>query len=277
MSYSNSILEHNTSCYPNEYITKYDTPTIIRGSNDVFSNSILNSIVRHPFVDNLDTNINNISKCGNNINIVVYRLNTYNNNHYVEFYLPDGCLISLTRADRLLDSIKYNIKDIHGTKRLKGVLTWDNQPYIFVQVRDNKQPTDWLVLWDIVANKHVYGNCINSNTIDFFLKHHKFNDLYIDNRICLKPVVLYCNIDSKYKVYVSNYKSIQYCTRNNSPLIELHNYIDGDNVRNLCFIQDEPISSSSTNLNKTSVVIQRDNIHTQWVFKTDAIIRSDTK
>lgn len=277
MSYSNSILQHNTSDYPNEFMTKHYTPTIIHGSNDVFSKSILNSIVRHPFVDNLDTNINNISKRGNNINIVLYRLNTYNNNHYVEYYLPDGCFISFTRADRLLDSIKYKIKDIPGTKRLKGVLTWDNKPYIFVQVRDNKQPTDWLVLWDIVVNKHVYGNCINSNTFDFFLKHHKFSDLYIDNSICLKPVVLYCNIDSKYKDYVSTYNSIQYCSRKNSPLIELHTYIDGDNVRNLCFIQDEPINSSFASLNKTNVVIQRDNIDTQWVFKTDVIIRSDTK
>lgn len=240
--------------------------------------SLLNSIVQHPFIDGLGVNLDNISVNKHKLVLVLYRINKYNKYYFVEYYLPNGKFITPILADNenLLYNIKNILSDIPGVKRIKGTWTTNDSCYMFIQVRNNKLPPYWLVTWDILANKHLYGMSIPQNTYEIILKINKCDNLYLNNQLCIKPVVLYCNVENRHCEYVNKHNTVQYCMKEDGPLIKLHNYQDNDNVRNICFINDIDINITMTlsDLIYLPHIIIRDGLINTWIFRSDYNIKS---
>jgi hypothetical protein len=258
-------------------------------------NNILNNIVQHPFIDSLSININLISLNNNTqtCNIILYRYRSYNNYHYIEYYLPCNTETNqreiitnniYSKGDCLITYINENRNDIIGTKRLKGYITYNNELFGVIQVRDTNNSNDinnndWITLWDIIVYKQVFREKIQKNIIEFFLTHHSISSLYVNNYQCVMPIILYCNIPEIYSKYIQNTNSIQYCKKENGPLIFLsNNYKNEDNnVRNICFIQDVDFSVTQEKLlDKTYIINKYDN-KLQYIFKTDEYIISCMK
>lgn len=240
---------------------------------------LLNSIVQHPFIDDLSVNLDKISFGKHKLILILYRINKHIESSYVEYYLPNGnfLLPILSGNENLLDDLKKTIGDLPGAKRIKGTMFVNDQCYIFVQVRNNKLPNDWLVSWDILANKHVFGENITKTTSDMFLKLHKCDDLYLNNQICIKPIVLYCNTEERYRSYVDKHKTIQYCTTEGGPLISLHGYQTNDNVRNICFVGYNEITTNLSSLHDHPYITLLNESITNWIFRYDSVIISYMK
>ena len=85
----------------------------------------LDGILEHPFIDSLESNTYPLK--ATNVNIVLYRLNKFNEIDYIEYYLLNGKFLSITTS---YDS-DYDIESIplHGKKRLKGYLTVNDAIY----------------------------------------------------------------------------------------------------------------------------------------------------
>lgn len=255
-----------------QYITqRYDI------SDDVDS-SLLNSIVQHPFIDELGVNLDNISTNKHKLVVVLYRINNHNKYHFVEYYLPNGEFITpiLAENENLLYNIKNILSDIPGVKRIKGTWITNDYCYMFIQVRNNKLSLYWLVSWDVLANKHLYGISISQNTCEIILKINKCDNLYLNNQLCIKPVVLYCNIENRHCEYVNTHNTVQYCMKKDGPLITLHNYQPNDNVRNICFINDLniDINMKLSDLSYLPHIIIQDGLITNWIFRSDYNIKS---
>jgi hypothetical protein len=100
----------------------------------------------------------------------------------------------------------------------------------------------------------------------------------------MKPIVLYSCIDKCHTEYITKNNSIQYCQRDNDPLIRLNSYNRGDNIRTICFIEDKKFSDTYTDLLTCDYIIMNrpneqlaidsDNI---WIFKNETHIFSYIK
>ena len=228
---------------PNEIIeknTKYDT--------------LDNMVINHPFIDKLQLIELEINYC------ILYRFNKFKDFYYLEYYIVNvnNCCYS-----NILDEINY----IKGSKKIKGTIQFKNNNYILIQVRENKEIEKWIVLWDIIINQSYFGLKYDRDIVDFFYTYNQLDNLFIKNNICLKPLVLYASVDIMYKKYITSHKSIQYCQNINTSLIELSNYKNDNNVRNLCFINDIDICKKNESDNYYI-------INNNWVFKNDKDILS---
>lgn len=273
----------------NNYILPKD-----EDNNNHHSSNILNDIVQHPFINTLSTNIDSFSLKDNDIqacNIILYRIRHYNDYHYVEYYVPyntqNKCreivkYNNYSYSDCLVKYVNDHIDHIGGRKRLKGYILYNNELFGIVQVRDtniNTNTNHWITLWDIIAYKQVFREKIQNNIIYFFMEYNRLSALYINNHQCIMPMILYCNIPTTYSEYIQNTGSIQYCQRENGPLIILNNNYTSEynNIRNLCFIQDIDFSiTNDIQQDKSYSVNKYENI-LQYIFKTDEYIISYIK
>lgn len=279
------------------------------------NDSILNNIIQHPFIDTLPMDIISspvFNYCINNsvkYNVILYRIQHHNNNHYVEFYLPyiysneslfnieyysteDTC--KPISNSNLLKYLKSHIQSIPGVKRFKGHITHKNTVYSIVQVRDKNIDDDsknsdrndsyynynnWLTLWDIIAYKHIFREKIDPNIVNLFIKHHTIAYLFLNKQRCLLPMTLYSTVSNKYVGFVKKNKSIQYCQRENSPIIYLNcDYLcESNNVRNVCFITDTKIHTTTEKLQIQSCIILNNTGGLDYLFKNDDNIISYIK
>jgi len=272
--------------------------------------SILNDIIQHPFIDTLHMDINSstILNCLNNsvkYNVILYRIQHHNNNHYVEFYLPYHSneylfnieYYSTENIDKSISNsnlfkyLKEHIQHIPGVKRFKGHITHNNMVYSIVQVR-NKNTNDvlndkqistsynnWLTLWDIIAYKHVFREKIDNSIVDFFVKNYKIACLFLDKKRCLIPMILYCSVADKHNTFIKQNKSVQYCQRENDPIVYLNcDYLlELNNVRNVCFIDDNEIYTTMDTLQYNSYIIFKNQNSLNYLFKNDDNIISYIK
>jgi hypothetical protein len=81
-------------------------------------------------------------------------------------------------------------------------------------------------------------------------------------------------IDNKYKKYINKNNSIQYCQNERNVLIYLSEFTEGDNVRNICFVEDIEIDNDLANKN---YIIERKDKKYRWIFKNDNNIISFLK
>ena len=206
----------------------------------------------------------------------MYRLRHYNDYHYVEYYLP------YNNQTNHREIIKYNhyvyndclvkyVNHIGGRKRLKGYITYNKELFGIVQVRDdiiNNTNNHWITLWDIIAYKQVFREKIQNNIIDFFMNYSYISSLYVNNHQCIMPMILYCKIPMTHSEYIQNTRSVQYCQRENGPLIILNNDYNSEdnNVRNLCFIQDVDFSTSIHILQDKSYIVNKYENILQYIF-----------
>lgn len=280
--------------YDNEH---FDTSIIqpkpsIRDIRD--SNNILNSIVQHPYIEHLDHNINGFSHLPDrskiNLKILMYRISHLNGHHYVEYYTPNSSLLTipalkntndttmyLNNDETIIEYVNTHLASIPGIKRYKGYLLHHTEIYLIVQSRNNDTTDGWSVIWDILANKHLYGIQYDSSTLDFFIRHHKLSHLYVDNKMCILPTVLYCQVPTNKIDYIRKHKSCQYVQRENTPLIELHLFSIQDNVRNLCFIKDTDLSKTYLDIEMNDYIILNEHKHNIYVFKQDNNVLSFVK
>lgn len=250
--------------------------------------TLLDTIVRHPYVENLSLDLNNLSQCREKIHLIIYRINKYGENTSVEFYLTNDFL-SLRMREGLLLSTHLNdtLRHIPGTKRIKGDILFENNIYAFVQVRDNTDHLNWLSMWDIIVNKQYFGEKISDNVIDFFTLNCEISTLILNKKKCMSPIVLYSHIDMCRFTYINKSRSIQYCQRENSPLIRLNTYKENDNVRTICFIEDMEFSDTLNDLADNNYIIIKDGNTTgntddnknniYWIFKNEKYIFSYVK
>lgn len=250
-------------------INMYDIKNIESLENGTNEN-LLDSIIQHPFIDNIDFNESQLVK---DFHIVFYRLSKFKSYNYVEYYINNDFLkVSLKFETKLLDVydniIMETDKKIEGVKKLKGIYEYNNNKYIFIQVRENININMWVSLWDIVVTNHYFGKNFNNHVIDFFINNNTISNLKMNKQILLKPNILYCHIDDKYLSYVNKHKSIQYCQ--DDSLIKLHQFKKNDNVRVMCFTNfDKFISTDSNNENLKKNGFFIDKINKYWVFQNE--------
>lgn len=282
----NSSIAYGDSNKTNSYINKSDNI------------QILNTILRHPYMEKVDIDLkidlgvhHGISNNYKNY-LVIYRLNTYNTiNHVAEFYIL-GTFLSVSRkesddvlshnnGDFAITGINTILHHVPGDKRIKGTTMFKDNNYTFIQVRNNKDTSNWLNIWDIVVNKHYFGERIDDLVIDFFKNNNDLTNLMLNQTICLKPIVLYSYVDERYHEYIKKNRSIQYCQNKIDSLIKLHHFNENDNVRTLCFIEDRDFSNTSHELICNHYIIKRETHDTQerveWIFKSDNILFSSVK
>jgi len=248
--------------------------------------SNITTTVNHPYIhqlpDILATTIQSFHQYSN-IKCVIYRLNQFNGYNFVEFYMPNLKLLTVpifnenitndvgnhTRHDNVVDILQNKLTTINGTKRYKGYIIHNNEAYAVIQLRNNRDIDDWVVIWDILANKHLHGSNIDETLVNFFTTHCKLSQLYINDKLCISPIVLYYHVPDNIIEYISKYKTCQYTQRDNGPLIKLHQYHDGDNVRNLCFITDVDTSTVYSDLELNEYIKVKEHDTTIYVFKHD--------
>jgi len=263
----------------------YDNSSEENDFNNTNNRYILDNVIRHPYMEQLELNVTNSIKNGDRNYLVIYRINTYNIvNHVVEFYIIDDFL-----STSMENTLSYNkdettvtgLATIPGDKRVKGTTMFKDDNYTFIQVRNNKDTSNWLNIWDILVNKHYFGKTIHKNIIDFFKKSSELTNLMLNQTICLKPIVLYSYIDERYHEYIKKNKTIQYCQSKIESLIKLHHFKENDNVRTVCFIEDHDFSNTSDELIRNHYIIKREIHDTQerieWIFKNDNILFSSVK
>ena len=254
---------------------------------------ILDNVIRHPYMEQLDLNLDlELDNSKNNVErnyLINYRINTYNMvNHLVEFYILDDFLSSSIK-NNLLDSkdescLTTDIQSIDGEKRIKGSILFKSNCYTFVQIRNNKDTSNWLNIWDILVNKHYFGKAINEHVIDFFKSHNELSNLMLKQTICLKPIVLYNCIEERFHEYIKKTKNIHYCQNKMDPFIKLHQFKETDNIRTVCFVDDVEFSKTTSDLSYKPCIIMNNNREEQynqdqleWIFKTDSILFSTVK
>ena len=299
----NNSEESNVGAESNELVDDKPVMYDIHYKNDsiVRSGNILDTIVQHPFMEKISTNTYDSltvdSPCREKIHLIVYRINTYNANNVVEFYLKSHFLSTdIDIGDNIAAAVNNTLHHITGTKRLSGYIMIGNIRHVFVQVRNNRSSSapssNWLTIWDIIVNKHYFGEKIDQNVIDFFTANCEISNLLINRRLCIKPIVLYSYADKSHTEYIKKHNSIQYCQRENDILIKLNQYKSGDNIRSICFIEDAEFSDTYGGLRERDFIIMNsqkspisgnqdqepsDNDNIKWVFKNERNLFSHIK
>ena len=303
----NNSEESNAGAESNELVDDKAVMYDIHYKNDstLRPGNILDTIVQHPFMEKISTNTYDSltvdSPCREKIHLIVYRINTYNANNVVEFYLKSHFLSTdIDIGDNIAAAVNNTLHHITGTKRLSGYIMIGNIRHVFVQVRNNRSSSapssNWLTIWDIIVNKHYFGEKIDQNVIDFFTANCEISNLLINRRLCIKPIVLYSYADKSHTEYIKKHNSIQYCQRENDILIKLNQYKSGDNIRSICFIEDAEFSDTygglrerdfiiMNNSNKSQITGNQDqeqessdnNTDIRWIFKNERNIFSHIK
>ena len=252
-------------------------------SDDIHSNvnnELFDSILRHPYIERMNGNGNEYGNNELNINsgnalkyLVIYRINIYNEvNPVVEFYILNDFL---STTSNITEFTNHELSVMIGEKRIKGTIQFKENNYLIIQVRNNADTSNWLNVWDILVNKHYFGNKICEHVIDFFYSHSDISNLWIGSNICIKPIILYTSIEEKYYEYIKKTKSIQYCQSNKESLIYLRNFKENDNIRTICFIHDRDIDDSLHTIEHNDYIIYKNNNNnnnnkeTEWIFKND--------
>ena len=299
----NNSDKSNDNAESNELVDDKPVMYDIHYKNDstVRPGNILDTIVQHPFMEKFSINTYDSltvdSPCREKIYLIVYRINTYNTNNVVEFYLKSHFLSTdIDIGDNIATAVNNTLYHVTGTKRLSGYIMVGNIRHVFVQVRNNRSSTasassNWLTIWDIIVNKHYFGEKIDQNVIDFFTANCEISNLILNRRLCVKPIVLYSYADKYHTEYIKKYSSIQYCQRENDILIKLNQYKSGDNIRSICFIEDTEFSDTYGDLRTRDFIIM--NSHKsltngnqeqessdndiRWIFKNERNIFSHIK
>lgn len=204
-------------------------------------NNEFNLLFEHPFINSLVSikKFKNL-KSFNRFYIIPYRYKKLNEYWMVEIYLHSFNEIinfdynQYHYSEKLLENIHDQISFLNGNKRIKGM----KNDLIFIQVRENNENKNWFCLWDIIINKSYFGFNFSPNIISLFIKNHLLFEIKINNQKCKTPIVLYYNLDKKYFDYFIKHKSIFYCNDHYEPFIKLHSYKKNDNIRFLCFIDE---------------------------------------
>ena len=262
----NNSEESNVGAESNELVDDKPVMYDIHYKNDstVRPGNILDTIVQHPFMEKISTNTYDSltvdSPCREKIYLIVYRINTYNTNNVVEFYLKSHFLSTdIDIGDNIATAVNNTLYHVTGTKRLSGYIMVGNIRHVFVQVRNTRTvsapSSNWLTIWDIIVNKHYFGEKIDQNVIDFFTANCEISNLLINRRLCIKPIVLYSYADKSHTEYIKKHNSIQYCQRENDILIKLNQYKSGDNIRSICFIEDAEFSDTYGGLRERDFII----------------------
>lgn len=281
MSKSNKLFKwvnYNENNNSNTYGSDSDTDD--SNGYTTINKDVFSSILRHPYIEHIKENDKiDIYKTNNERKYwVIYRLKTYNEvNHVVEFYVLNDFLSSTTNTD----NVDSELQSIYGDKRIKGNILFKGNRYSFVQVRNNTDTSNWLNIWDILVNKHYFGNKICDNVIDFFKGCGEVSNLMIGTTICLKPITLYTNIEERFYEYITKTKSIQYCQSETESLIHLRNFKEGDNIRTICFVDDREIGDSIHELEYNDYIVKNvvgEEIgEIEWVFKNNNALFSFVK
>lgn len=262
----NNSEESNVGAESNELVDDKPVMYDIQYKNDstLRPGNILDTIVQHPFMEKISTNTYDSltvdSPCREKIHLIVYRINTYNANNVVEFYLKSHFLSTdIDIGDNIATAVNNTLHHIIGTKRLSGYIMVGNIRHVFVQVRSNSSSSssNWLTIWDIIVNKHYFGEKIDQNIVDFFTENCEISNLLINRRLCVKPIVLYSFADKSHTEYIKKHNSIQYCQRENDILIKLNQYKSGDNIRTICFIEDTEFSDTYGGLRTRDFIIMK--------------------
>ena len=301
----NNSEESNAGAESNELVDDKAVMYDIHYKNDstLRPGNILDTIVQHPFMEKISTNTYDSltvdSPCREKIHLIVYRINTYNANNVVEFYLKSHFLSTdIDIGDNIAAAVNNTLHHITGTKRLSGYIMIGNIRHVFVQVRNNRSSSapssNWLTIWDIIVNKHYFGEKIDQNVIDFFTANCEISNLLINRRLCIKPIVLYSFADKSHTEYIKKHNSIQYCQRENDILIKLNQYKSGDNIRSICFIEDAEFSDTYGGLRERDFIIMNNSQKShitgsqeqessdndndiRWIFKNERNIFSHIK
>lgn len=245
---------------------------------DSLDDSLLDNIIQHSFIENISLDLDSIRHYREKIYIIPYKISTLNEHHFVEYNIDVAFpSIALMNIDHVSENVIDTLDTIYGMKKIVGNVVFKNNCYVFVQVRNNNGCDEkWITTWDIVVNKQYFGKKIEENIVDFFTMNPTSNDLILHKQLCSKPVALYCHIDEKYLQYVSKFNSLQYCQRENSPVMKFNSYNKDDNVRCLCFIEDQESSTTEDELiNRPYILIHGDN-NPVWLFKSDTSVFSYT-
>ena len=267
---NNSLIKKIKLDYMNEENNDIETYDIHEKNQTTIN--YLDDMLEHPFIDSLESNTYPLK--ATNINIVLYRLNKFNEIDYIEYYLLNGQFLSITTS---YDS-DYDIESIplQGKKRLKGYLTLNDEKFLVVQLMDNND-INWITLWDILVNESVYREKIQQNVISFFRMNNTMSNLIMKNKVISKPIILYCLVDDKYLNYIQKTNTVQFCQDKHTNLITLGDYNDNDNVRNVCFIDDCDLKYDiDIDLNVSDYIILKGHTN-KWIFKDDRRIISYIK
>lgn len=230
----------------------------------------LDDILEHPFIDSLESNTYPCN--GSLVNLVLYRINRFNEFDFVEYYLLNGQFLSII----LSHDSKKDIESIPllGKKRLKGGLMLNGENYLMIQVMNNNDNIGWITIWDVIVNESVYGEKIQQREMLFFRENNTMSNLIIKNKVVSKPIILYCLVDDKYLNYIQNTNTVQFCQDKHTNLITLGDYIENDNVRNICFVDDCDLKYDISNeLNISDYIILKGST-IKWIFKDDKKIIS---
>ncbi len=253
-----------------------DTDNFLIHNRNTISTNCLDEMIEHSFIDSID--LNTYHKTKKPIYILVYRLNCINENYFTEFYLNKGEFLSISYSSDL-HFIATNI-NIVGTSYVKGSIDWNGNQYLIIKQKNNNiVNNNWTTLFDIVVNGCVFGEKIQENVISFFKTHHTIANLIQNNTILMKPIVLYSMVNEIHRLYIQRTKSIQYCQTHNNCLITLHNgYMDTDNIRNICFVDECDITDDIDLLNiEKYILLRAPNNMKYWIFKDDKYILSITE
>ena len=260
----NVDIQSNDKNDDDEHIDLFNIESKIMEPDEPFMDTIL----QYPFMDNMNISLERIK---GNINVILYRIKQYKGFHIVEFYIKqDFITVTLEENDaEIYTKINELIKDVSGIKKLKGNIQHQKSEFIFIQVKEDDDFNHWVTLWDIIVNRQYFGQVFHNHIIHFFISHNNICDLRIHKKICLKPRILYCNVNDEYLSYINKNHSIQYCQ--DGPLITLHNYKELDNVRSICFIDDHD-DTEIENLQQRNHILTSSSNNPLWIFKNESEI-----
>lgn len=252
--------------------------------------NLLNNIIQHPFIDDLSIFGNNIHyKKYSKINIIFYRINYSREIPFIEYYfenLNNFLFIDNSNYKNFnkLNSDLYNYLDglstITGLKIIEGVIE-DNEIYIIVKnkITDRNYNYDnWLTIYDIVVNRHFFGNNISIHITNFFIKYFNINSLFLNDKPLLSPIILYNFISNKYLKYVEKHNSLLFCDDSLNSYIKLRLFENNDNLRAICLIHDlEYTKDVNTIVNSDYILINSNkNINDsknkyicEWLFRNE--------
>jgi hypothetical protein len=249
------------------------------------SATILNDILQHPYIDKIPFNMDEITTYRDKLHLIVYRINNYNGHYVVEFHIIDDFIsISMKQLDDPLKVVTSTLIKLQGSKRIKGHLKMEGLDYLFIQVRDNNDTDNWMTIGDIIVNKHYFEREINPHVIHFFVRNCEISNLMrgSSSTVYSNPIILYTNIEDKHVEYVKKSRSIQYCQRENGPLIRLRKFKKNDNIRTICFVDDVEFSDAYSKLAGHNYIIMNadekpDTEGPIWIFKNEMDIFSNVK